>query len=65
MRLAPEPTNALPGTAEKVSIMAWRAEHGYFIFHPLDATYDGESNMASDYSIPHSRLHIYTECEYD
>ena len=33
----PEPTDALPGTPEKISVMAWRVRHGFRPCHPLDA----------------------------
>lgn len=33
----PEPTEALPGTAEKESVLASRAEAGLALFHPRDA----------------------------
>lgn len=36
--LAPYPTSALPGSKEKVEVMTQRANLGYAIFHPLDAT---------------------------
>lgn len=32
----PEPTDALPGTPEKVEILAERAAKGYDLWHPLD-----------------------------
>lgn len=39
-RLAPEPTDALPGTVEKILVMQRRAEMGYAVFHPGDAGAD-------------------------
>ena len=36
--LPQEPTAALPGTAEKVAVMAQRAEKRQTLFHPGDAT---------------------------
>lgn len=36
-RLAPRPTAALPGTPEKIAVMAERAANGYAVFHPLDS----------------------------
>ena len=35
------PTAALPGTAEKLAVMAERALAGLALFHPLDAVPDG------------------------
>ena len=35
-RLAPVPTDAAPGSDEKVAAMAWRVSNGYLPFHPLD-----------------------------
>jgi hypothetical protein len=39
-RLPPQPTAALPGTAEKVAILAERARLGLSLWHPLDARLD-------------------------
>ncbi|MGL4553123.1 MAG: hypothetical protein ACRC33_18310 [Gemmataceae bacterium] len=36
--LAAEPTDALPGTPEKVAILEERARLGLSLWHPLDAT---------------------------
>jgi hypothetical protein len=36
-KLPPVPTDALPGTPEKVDIMAERARLGVSLWHPLDA----------------------------
>jgi len=33
----PQPTDALPGTPEKVAVLIARAERGEALFHPLDA----------------------------
>ena len=33
---APTPTDASPGSDEKITIMRWRAENGFRIFHPRD-----------------------------
>ncbi len=33
----PQPTDALPGSPEKVRVMAKRAKRGLCLFHPLDA----------------------------
>jgi hypothetical protein len=35
----PEPTTARPGTDEKVQVMAQRAEKGFALYHPADATH--------------------------
>lgn len=32
----PYPTDAIPGTDEKVAVMEWRAENGYALWHPGD-----------------------------
>ncbi|MCS7160103.1 MAG: hypothetical protein RMJ19_06490 [Gemmatales bacterium] len=37
-----EPTSALPGTPDKIAVMAERAARGESLFHPLDATLDGD-----------------------
>lgn len=36
----PCPTNARPGTAEKIRVLASRLEQGYTLWHPLDAPLD-------------------------
>jgi hypothetical protein len=36
--LPPEPTEALPGTAEKVVVLEERARRGLALWHPGDAT---------------------------
>lgn len=33
----PEPTGAVPGTDEKIRVLARRASKGYSLFHPLDS----------------------------
>ena len=38
--LPPEPTQALPGTVEKIAVMAQRAAEGYHLYHPDDITWD-------------------------
>ncbi len=35
--LPPEPTEALPGSAEKIAVLAARAELRQSLWHPLDA----------------------------
>jgi hypothetical protein len=35
--LAPTPTGAMPGTAEKIEVMTRRVADGQAIFHPRDA----------------------------
>ena len=39
--LPPRPTTALPGTPEKIAIMAARLEAGYHLHHPKDADSEG------------------------
>lgn len=34
----PEPTDAEPGSEEKLQVMEWREAHGFQVFHPLDYT---------------------------
>ena len=34
--LPPEPTDAVPGSPEKLAVMQWRDEHGYQPHHPAD-----------------------------
>lgn len=41
--LSPEPTQALPGSAEKVAILEERARLRQALWHPLDAPMDAES----------------------
>ncbi len=36
--IMPEPTDALPGTLEKVEVLEARARRGQALWHPLDAT---------------------------
>lgn len=42
----PEPTDALPGTPEKVVVLEERARLGQCLWHPLDARLDG-SHLAA------------------
>lgn len=44
--IQPEPTDALPGTEEKVRILEERARRGQSLWHPLDAAIDG-SHLAA------------------
>jgi len=37
----PEPTDALPGSPEKLQILEDRARRGQYLWHPLDARFDG------------------------
>jgi hypothetical protein len=37
------PTDAPPGSEEKMDVMAWRIKHKFSPFHPLDAPKDAES----------------------
>jgi hypothetical protein len=41
--LAAEPTSALPGSPEKVTVLEQRARLGVSLWHPLDAPMDIES----------------------
>lgn len=41
-RLPAEPTSALPGTPDKIAVMRERAARGESLFHPQDATLDGD-----------------------
>src|SRR5437867_9723756 len=41
--LAPAPTEALPGTPEKVAVLIERARLGLSLWHPKDAPMDRES----------------------
>ncbi len=41
-RLPEQPTTALPGTPDKVAVMAERAARGESLFHPQDATLDDD-----------------------
>jgi len=43
--LPPEPTRALPGSAEKVRILAQRARQRLSLWHPDDAPMDKESHL--------------------
>ncbi len=45
-RKVPTPTNALPGSADKVAILQQRYAEGCELWHPLDATLD---NVCIDY----------------
>ncbi len=42
----PVPTKALPGTSEKIEVLRERVEHGFYLWHPKDATLD---DMTFDY----------------
>lgn len=44
--LAPYPTNALPGSPEKILVLRQRAELRQDLFHPDDATYHGPAQLA-------------------
>jgi hypothetical protein len=41
--LAPIPTTAAPGTAEKLEVLAQRARNRQALWHPLDAISDGDT----------------------
>lgn len=51
-----EPTEAKPGTARFVAVMAWRVENGYPLWHPDDAKLD---NFVADESTPTRRSARY------
>jgi ribosomal protein L37E len=38
----PIPTTAAPGTPEKLEVLAQRARNNQALWHPLDATYEGD-----------------------
>jgi hypothetical protein len=44
-RLAIEPTEAFPGSAEKVEVLAERARRRQALWHPSDAPMDRESRL--------------------
>ena len=44
---AASPTNALPGTEEKVAVLAERARLGLSLWHPLDARLSGAVAVAA------------------
>lgn len=46
-RLPPEPTTALPGSEEKIEVLAERARLGVSLWHPDDFTYENEYSMFS------------------
>ena len=43
--LPPHPTGAMPGSLEKVAVLAERARLGLSLWHPLDAPMDAESRQ--------------------
>src|SRR6476620_9092628 len=40
--IPPIPTTAAPGSLEKLEVLAQRARNKQALWHPLDATYDGD-----------------------
>lgn len=46
LRLPPFPTNALPGTPEKVAVLQERAQLGVSLWHPFDNSADVSVPMA-------------------
>jgi hypothetical protein len=44
-RLPAQPTDALPGSPEKVAVLEERARLGVSLWHPLDAPMDAESRL--------------------
>ena len=49
--LPPEPTRALPGTPEKVTVMAERAARRQSLFHPDDATLPDDARPVEEAAI--------------
>ena len=41
--LAPTPTRAVPGTADKLVVMMSRAAHRQQVTHPFDSRYEGDT----------------------
>lgn len=41
--LPPIPTTAAPGSPEKLEVLAQRARNKQALWHPLDATFDGDT----------------------
>lgn len=55
--LPPEPTSAVPGSEAKVEVMRARAEAGYCIFHPGDATLEGvRGGCGRDVPLGHPKI---------
>jgi len=44
----PEPTDALPGSPEKVAVLMDRARRGLALWHPLDATLEKAAPVADE-----------------
>lgn len=45
LRLPPAPTTALPGSPEKVRVLAERARLGVSLWHPLDANLPASGSL--------------------
>jgi hypothetical protein len=45
-RLPPAPTGALPGTPEKMMVLAERARMGVSLWHPLDVCLESQRQLA-------------------
>jgi hypothetical protein len=58
--LPSRPTDALPGSAEKVAVMVRRAAAGQAVMHPLDATEDARPNLPSQHQTQRAaERHVY------
>jgi hypothetical protein len=42
----PFPTNAAPGSPEKILVLTQRVEQGFDLWHPNDATMDGAVELS-------------------
>jgi len=42
----PFPTNAAPGSPEKIVVLTQRLEQGFDLWHPNDATLDGAVELS-------------------
>lgn len=71
-RFAPAPTSHMPGTPGKVDVLEWRADKGYNLWHPLDATMDYEdiglpthclARAGKSYGRTFSLLPVNTQCD--
>ena len=50
------PTSALPGTPEKLAVLAERARLKQALWHPLDATLEDAALPSEDVSLPATRV---------
>jgi hypothetical protein len=53
------PTDALPGTEEKMVVMSDRAARGVCLFHPLDGTWNAAPVTLAGTLQPHHNDHHY------